>query len=66
VFRLNPLAEIRLSHLNAAQGCLLSALWPHLQKALAVCRKETNRNGVTVFTFKADGAGFVGFQTDFS
>jgi hypothetical protein len=46
-------------------GKRLSALWPHLQKALAVCRKETNRNGVTVFTFKAGGAGFAGFQSDF-
>lgn len=46
-------------------GKRLSALWPHLQKALAVCRKETNRNGVTVFTFNAGGAGFAGFQTDF-
>ena len=47
-------------------GKRLSALWPHLQKALTVCHKETNRNGVAVFTFKTDGAGFAGFQTDFS
>ena len=47
-------------------GKRLSALWPHLKKAIATARKETNRNGVTVFTFKADGAGFAGFQTDFS
>jgi hypothetical protein len=53
-------------HLSAKRlGKRLSALWPHLQKALAVCRKETNRNGVAEFTFKAGGAGFAGFQTDF-
>ena len=46
-------------------GKRLSALWPHLQKVLP-CRKETNRNGVAVFTFKAADAGFAGFQTDFS
>jgi hypothetical protein len=45
-------------------GKRLSALWPHVQKAFAVARRETDRNGVTVFTFKTDTtAGFAGFQT---
>ena len=45
-------------------GKRLSTLWPHLQKALPVCQRETNRNGVTVFTFKGGGASFAGFQPD--
>jgi hypothetical protein len=40
----------------------LSALWPHLQKALAVARRETDRTAVLRFTFRAH-AGFAGFQT---
>lgn len=45
-------------------GKRLSALWPHVQKAFAVARRETDRNGTSVFTFKSDpSAGFAGFQT---
>jgi len=47
-------------------GKRLSALWPHLQKTLPNCKKETDRNGVSVFTFKSNSAGFAGFETDFS
>jgi len=47
-------------------GKRLSALWPHLQKTLPGCQKETDRNGVFVFTFKSNNAGFAGFQTAFS
>jgi 5S rRNA maturation endonuclease (ribonuclease M5) len=58
----------RLSgHLSPKRlGKRLSALWPHLQKTLALARKDKNRNGVMVFTFKAKGAGCAGFQRDIS
>jgi hypothetical protein len=37
-------------------GKRLSTLWPHLEK-LVKAQKETNRIGVTVFTFKSGEAG---------
>ena len=43
-------------------GKRLAALWPHLAKALAVARRETDRTGILHFTFRAH-AGFAGFQT---
>jgi len=46
-------------------GKRLAALWPHLQKALAVARRETDRTAVLQFTFRAH-AGFAGFQTAIS
>jgi hypothetical protein len=46
-------------------GKRLAALWPHLSKALAVARREEDRNKVWHFTFRAH-AGFAGFQTAFS
>ena len=46
-------------------GKRLAALWPHLQKALAVARRETDRTAVLQFTFRAN-AGFAGFQTAIS
>jgi hypothetical protein len=46
-------------------GKRLSALWPHLSKALAIATREQDRNGCTAFTFKAS-AGYAGFQTVFS
>ncbi len=45
-------------------GKRLTALWPHLQKALKTCRKEADRNKVTRFEFR-DDAGFAGFQMAF-
>jgi hypothetical protein len=42
-------------------GKRLSALWPHLQKALGVAKKETDRKNFTVFNFKA--AEFAEFKT---
>jgi hypothetical protein len=46
-------------------GKRLSALWPHLTKSLAECRKETDRTGLLHFTFRSN-AEFADFQTDFS
>jgi hypothetical protein len=47
-------------------GKRLAALWPHLQKRLRGARREPDRKGVTVFTFKsAVVAGYAGFETDF-
>ena len=45
-------------------GRKLSMLWPHLEKGFAVAKKETNRKGFTVFTFKT--ADCAEFQTPFS
>ena len=42
-------------------GKRLAAIWPHLQSALAVAKRKSNRNGVWEFEFKS--AGFAGFQT---
>jgi len=42
-------------------GKRLTALWPHLHAALATARKESDRKGFTVFTFKA--AECAEFQT---
>ena len=47
-------------------GKRLAALWPHLAKALAAARRETDRNHFTRFTFKANRAEFAEFQTVFS
>jgi hypothetical protein len=47
-------------------GKRLNALWPHLRKSLAAARKETDRNGVSIFTLQNQSAGFAGFQTAFS
>lgn len=47
-------------------GKRLAALWPPLQKALAIARREMDRNGILSFTFKVHPAGFAGFQTAFS
>ena len=44
-------------------GKRLSALWPHLTKALAVAKKETDRKKFTIFTFKA--AEYAEFKTAF-
>jgi hypothetical protein len=44
----------------------MAALWPHLQKALATARRETDRKGFVVFTLKAKAADFADFQTAFS
>jgi hypothetical protein len=44
-------------------GKRLSALWPHLQKALAVCKKEQDRTRLWRFTFRAN-AEYAEFQTD--
>ena len=44
----------------------LAALWPHLSKALATARRETDRKGFAVFTLKAKSADFADFQMPFS
>jgi hypothetical protein len=46
-------------------GRRLAALWPHLAKALAVARRETDRTGLLHFTFRAR-ADCADFQTGFS
>src|SRR5262249_10173332 len=47
-------------------GKRLLGLWPHLQKALTVAKRETNRLSVAVFTLKSDpNAGFAGYQEHF-
>ena len=44
-------------------GKRLIALWPHLEKQLAKASRETDRKGITVFTFKMrPSAGFAGFE----
>jgi hypothetical protein len=43
-------------------GKRLAALWPHLQKALPVARRESDRNHFTRFTFKANRAECAEFQ----
>jgi hypothetical protein len=47
----------------------LTALWPHLKKQLATTKRETDRKGFIVFTFKtagkADSAEIADFQTHF-
>jgi hypothetical protein len=54
-------------HLSAKRlGRRLSTLWPHLQKRLAIARKEIDRKGFTVFSFKANDAEFAEFQTALS
>ena len=59
----SDLAE-RLSAKRLAKR--LAALWPHLQKALPAARRETDRKGFLVFSFKAHRADFADFQTAFS
>jgi hypothetical protein len=59
----SDLAE-RLSAKRLAKR--LAALWPHLAKALAVARRETDRKGFLVFSFKAHRADFADFQMAFS
>jgi hypothetical protein len=44
----------------------LAALWPHLAKALAVAKRETDRKGFAVFSLKAKSAEIADFQTVFS
>jgi hypothetical protein len=46
-------------------GKRLTALWPHLAKALAVARKKADRTGLLHFTFRAR-ADCADFQTVFS
>jgi hypothetical protein len=41
----------------------LTALWPHVAKALATARRETDRKGFIVFTLKARPAEIADFQT---
>ena len=43
----------------------LSALWPHLEKALATARRESDRNHFTIYSFKA-AAEFAEFEMAFS
>lgn len=45
-------------------GKRLSALWPHLEKALATATKQADRKGFTVFTFKS--AEFAEFERPIS
>jgi len=48
-------------------GKRLSALLPHLQKKLAVARKEFDRKNTLVFTFESGpNAGYAGFESVFS
>jgi len=44
----------------------LAALWPHLAKALATAKRETDRKGFIVLTLKALPAEIADFQTAFS
>jgi hypothetical protein len=44
----------------------LCTLWPHLQKALATAKRETDRKSFIVFTFKARSADYADFQMAFS
>ena len=45
-------------------GKRLAAIWPHLQSALAMAKREQNRASVTEFHFSI--AGYAGFEMDFS
>jgi len=47
-------------------GKRLAALWPHLEKVLPGARREKDRRGFTVFSFRAKPAEFAEFQTTFS
>jgi len=44
----------------------LSAIWPHLQKILALARKQTGHGGALTFTLKAPTGDNGDFQTAFS
>jgi hypothetical protein len=43
-------------------GKRLNALWPHLEKVLAVAKQEKDRKGFTIFTLKANTAEFAEFD----
>jgi CHC2 zinc finger len=47
-------------------GKRLAALWPHLSKALPVCRKETGHGRSVTYTFKCPNGEYGEFQTVFS
>lgn len=57
--------ELSHGHLTSkGLGKRISKLWPHIEKAFTIARKELNRTGSTVFTFEnAPVAGFAGFKT---